>query len=87
MALAKTSAFPSPFFLVYCWEGAQHYCFRAVDSIDSVHNCIQSLHFFKLLSIIVEEVKLLGRVGTNVHNYDTCFLVVIALLVDVLQNF
>ena len=54
----------------------------AIDLVDAVDDCIQTTHFLKLFGIHVEQVLLNRTVGSYSHDEDTCFLIVIALAVE-----
>ena len=66
---------------------AKHNGLSSIDLVDAINDCIKSLHLFKLFSICVKQVLLNWTVRPNPHDYDTCFLIVIALTVEFLKDF
>ena len=65
---------------------AKHNGLGSIDLVDAVNDGIQSLHLLKLFRIRVEQVLLNWAVRPDSHDYYTCFLIVIALTVEVLKN-
>jgi len=59
----------------------------SIDLVDAINDCIQSLHLLKLFSICVKQVLLNWTVRPNSHDCYTCFLIVIALAIELLKNF
>lgn len=66
---------------------SEHDGFRAVDFVDVVDDGIEAAHLLELLSVGVEEILLYGVAGCNAHDNDSCFLILIPLLVDLLKEF
>ena len=59
----------------------------SIDLVDAINDCIKSFHLFKQLSICVKQVLLNWTVRSNSHDDDTCFLIVIALTVELQKDF
>ena len=66
---------------------AKHNGLGSIDLVDAINDCIKSLRLFKLFSICVKQVLLNWTVRPNSHDDDTSFLIVIALTVELLENF
>ena len=58
----------------------------SMHSVNPVYHLVKPLHFLELFGIDVEEILLNGRVGTDAHDDDSGFLVLVALTIDFLKD-
>lgn len=54
----------------------------AVFSVDAVDDFIKAFHLFVAFGVVVDEVGLNGRLGTDAHHHDTSSFVLVALAVN-----
>ena len=66
--------------------GTEDDSLASMHSVNPVYHLVKPLHFLELFSIDVEEILLNGRVGTDAHDDDSGFLVLVSLTIDFLKD-
>ena len=66
--------------------GTEYDGLASMQSVNPINDFIKPFHLLELFGIYVKEVLLNWRISTDAHNDDTCFLILVALTIDVLQD-